>query len=72
MTPTTPTSPSAPDSKPKKANPLTDLVDTEKVFVDQLTGIIRVCQFSILATNILIRTLPESSCCMVPVEFAPS
>lgn len=28
--------------KPKRANPLTDLVDTEKVFVEQLTGIIRV------------------------------
>ncbi|KAH9486848.1 hypothetical protein JR316_0000913 [Psilocybe cubensis] len=41
LTPTTPTSPSATDGKSKRANPLTDLVDTEKAFVDQLTGIIR-------------------------------
>ncbi|KAL1739022.1 hypothetical protein HDZ31DRAFT_22662, partial [Schizophyllum fasciatum] len=27
--------------KPKKANPLTDLIDTEKAYVEQLTGIIR-------------------------------
>ncbi|KAF8912751.1 hypothetical protein CPB84DRAFT_1841193 [Gymnopilus junonius] len=38
--PSTPTTP-APDAKQKRANPLTDLVDTEKVFVDQLTAIIR-------------------------------
>jgi hypothetical protein len=31
------------DNKSKRANPLTDLVDSEKIFVDQLTGIIRVC-----------------------------
>lgn len=51
LTPTTPTSPniaSAPPSpstegKPKKSNPLIDLIETEKVYVDQLTGIIRVC-----------------------------
>ncbi|KAF9473120.1 hypothetical protein BDN70DRAFT_412046 [Pholiota conissans] len=30
-----------PEGKNKKANPLTDLVETEKTFVDQLTGIIR-------------------------------
>ena len=28
--------------KAKKSNPLTDLIDTEKVYVDQLAGIIRV------------------------------
>jgi hypothetical protein len=42
----TPMSPSGPDShteaKQKRANPLTDLIDTEKSYVDQLTGIIRV------------------------------
>jgi hypothetical protein len=41
-----PLSPSNPDSsmeaKQKRANPLTDLIDTEKSYVDQLTGIIRV------------------------------
>ncbi|GBE78232.1 hypothetical protein SCP_0111150 [Sparassis crispa] len=38
-------SPSAPqtslDRKPKKSNPLNDLIDSEKVYVDLLTGIIR-------------------------------
>ena len=43
LTPTSPTGPSILD-KPKRANPLTDLVDSEKTFVDQLTGIIRVCR----------------------------
>lgn len=41
-TPTTRTNLSVPDPKPKRVNPLTDLVDSEKTFVDQLTGIIRV------------------------------
>ncbi|KAF9569659.1 hypothetical protein CPC08DRAFT_812654 [Agrocybe pediades] len=41
-TPVTPTTPSvSADSKAKRSSPLTDLVDTEKAFVDQLTGIIR-------------------------------
>ncbi|RDX52042.1 hypothetical protein OH76DRAFT_1481112 [Lentinus brumalis] len=38
--PPVPASPSA-DGKGKKANPLTDLIETEKVYVDLLTGIIR-------------------------------
>ncbi|KAI0778579.1 hypothetical protein BD413DRAFT_601314 [Trametes elegans] len=49
LTPLTPTPgtlpppPASPASegKPKKANPLTDLIDTEKVYVEHLTGIIR-------------------------------
>lgn len=41
-TPSTPGFPSEPRESKKKANPLTDLVETEKAFVDQLTGIIRV------------------------------
>ncbi|KAF7339399.1 hypothetical protein MSAN_02153800 [Mycena sanguinolenta] len=43
MTPATPMSPISPESeaKQKRANPLTDLIDTEKSYVDQLTGIIR-------------------------------
>ncbi|KAG5648068.1 hypothetical protein DXG03_007103 [Asterophora parasitica] len=40
-TPTTPSSSSSPDAKPRKSNPLSDLIDTEKTYVDQLTGIIR-------------------------------
>ncbi|KAF9460804.1 hypothetical protein BDZ94DRAFT_1168832 [Collybia nuda] len=46
LTPTTPVTPSGPiisssEAKSKKTNPLNDLIDTEKVYVDQLTGIIR-------------------------------
>ncbi|KAF9056258.1 hypothetical protein BJ165DRAFT_1398974 [Panaeolus papilionaceus] len=37
----TPTSPTPSEPKAKKPNPLTDLVDSEKIFVDLLTGIIR-------------------------------
>lgn len=39
MTPMTPASPSA----KRKTNPLQDLMETEKIYVDRLTGIIRVC-----------------------------
>ncbi|KAL1951608.1 hypothetical protein VTO73DRAFT_757 [Trametes versicolor] len=38
--PSIPPSPSS-EGRSKKANPLTDLIDTEKVYVDLLTGIIR-------------------------------
>ncbi|KAJ7169962.1 hypothetical protein C8R46DRAFT_994531 [Mycena filopes] len=43
MSPMSPTGPdSSMESKQKRGtNPLTDLIDTERVFVDQLTGIIR-------------------------------
>ncbi|KII93560.1 hypothetical protein PLICRDRAFT_49601 [Plicaturopsis crispa FD-325 SS-3] len=44
LTPTSPggSSPTSPlDTKPKKSNPLIDLVETEKQYVDQLTGVIR-------------------------------
>lgn len=49
--PSTPTGPNdsrsqppspQPEAKSKKTNPLTELVDTEKLYVDQLAGIIRV------------------------------
>ena len=46
LTPTSPASPTVPN-KSKRANPLTDLVDSEKIFVEQLTGIIRVCRYYI-------------------------
>jgi hypothetical protein len=39
--PPSPMTPSG-EGKRKKANPLNDLLDTEKVYVEQLTGIIRV------------------------------
>ena len=34
--------PTTSGAKAKKANPLIDLIDTEKTYVDNLTGIIRV------------------------------
>ncbi|EIN14200.1 hypothetical protein PUNSTDRAFT_140545 [Punctularia strigosozonata HHB-11173 SS5] len=40
-TPNTPLSPVDGPTKSKKANPLVDLIETERVYVDQLTGIIR-------------------------------
>ncbi|KAK2461844.1 hypothetical protein APHAL10511_006307 [Amanita phalloides] len=39
--PTSPTSPTSPASRPKKFNPLNDLIDTERLYVEQLTGVIR-------------------------------
>ncbi|KAF5374953.1 hypothetical protein D9758_000190 [Tetrapyrgos nigripes] len=53
LPPLTPSAPSSPPqspavqptpsdaSKPKKSNPLNDLIDTERSYVDQLTGVIR-------------------------------
>ena len=37
-----PQTPTTSGPKAKKANPLIDLIDTEKTYVDNLTGIIRV------------------------------
>jgi hypothetical protein len=37
-----PTSPASPDVRAKRTNPLVDLIDSEKLYVDQLTGVIRV------------------------------
>jgi hypothetical protein len=55
LTPTTPTSPSGStptfDSKQKKSNPLIDLIDTERVYVEQLTGVIRVSPLSVVLPN---------------------
>ncbi|KAG6888678.1 hypothetical protein C0995_006668 [Termitomyces sp. Mi166 len=39
--PVFPSSPPTPSSPARKPNPLTDLIDSEKAYVDQLTGIIR-------------------------------
>ncbi|KAF8622886.1 hypothetical protein AX15_006651 [Amanita polypyramis BW_CC] len=39
--PATPTSPTSPQSKQKKLNPLNDLIETERLYVEQLTGVIR-------------------------------
>jgi hypothetical protein len=38
----TPTSPASSDIRAKRTNPLVDLIDTEKRYVEQLTGVIRV------------------------------
>lgn len=53
--------------KPKKANPLTDLIDTEKAYVEQLTGIIRVRPCRLAAQHFLTYP-PESRSCMVALE----
>jgi len=38
----TPTSPASSEIRAKRTNPLVDLIDTEKLYVEQLTAIIRV------------------------------
>ena len=40
--PGTPASPASSDIRVKRTNPLVDLMDTEKLYVEQLTGVIRV------------------------------
>jgi ABC-type nitrate/sulfonate/bicarbonate transport system ATPase subunit len=40
--PRTASSPSSSDGRAKRSNPLVDLIETEKIYVDQLSGIIRV------------------------------
>lgn len=40
--PGTPTSPPSPDPRGKRPNLLVDLIETEKLYVDQMAGIIRV------------------------------
>ena len=37
-----PASPASPDPRARRTNPLVDLMETEKLYVDQLTGVIRV------------------------------
>ncbi|KAG5654104.1 hypothetical protein H0H81_007518 [Sphagnurus paluster] len=53
ITPFTPSTSSFPssDAKPRKVNPLNDLIDTEKAYVDQLTGIIRIDDLNTPYTN---------------------
>lgn len=43
--PSTPTSPPSPDARGKRPNLLVDLIETEKLFVDQMAGVIRVRRF---------------------------
>lgn len=38
----TPTSPSSPDARGKRPNLLVDLIETEKLYVDLMAGVIRV------------------------------
>jgi hypothetical protein len=44
-----------PEGKPKKANPLNDLIDTEKRYVELLTGIIRVRTFERSSRHLQLR-----------------
>jgi hypothetical protein len=41
-TPISPSSPYSPDARGKRPNLLVDLIDTEKLYVDQMAGVIRV------------------------------
>ncbi|KAH9984162.1 hypothetical protein BJV77DRAFT_1153393 [Russula vinacea] len=41
VTPSSPASPASPDPRARRSNPLVDLIDTEKLYVEQLTGVIR-------------------------------
>lgn len=75
-TPTTPTSPGG--GKSKKSNPLEDLINTEKTYVDCLTGIIRV-RFDWLAFHQSLDADPcgisrptESCSSMVTLQLAAS
>ena len=43
--PSTPTSPPSPDPRGKRPNLLVDLIETEKLYVDQMAGVIRVRRF---------------------------
>lgn len=43
--PGTPTSPPSPDARGKRPNLLVDLIETEKLYVDQMAGVIRVRRF---------------------------
>lgn len=53
VTPSSPASPASPDPRARRSNPLVDLIDTEKLYVEQLTGVIRVgCLFRRLAAAI--------------------
>jgi len=57
--PSSPLPSSIPD-KPKKPNPLSDLIDTEQVYVDLLAGIIRVSFPSPLVPSILLSQYRKS------------
>lgn len=80
ITPITPTDSSIPPSpggegkSKKKVNPLTDLIETEKVYVDLLTGIMRVrivrpCLERFID---LVCVLEESRVSMVATEPTPT
>ena len=60
-----------PAERPKKTNPFVDLIETEKIYVDTLSGIIRVCAHDILShyeRHNSTATLVESSFGVVEVE----
>lgn len=67
-----PPSPGGEGKSKKKINPLTDLIETEKVYVDLLTGIMRVSNTQRrLATYFNGRIILTESCiCVVATELA--
>lgn len=68
-TPNSPASPASPDPRAKRTNPLVDLIDTEKLYVEQLTGIIRVrYPFYLFASSLALMVDTESCFGMVAHE----
>ena len=74
--PLSPVSPSSLPSameKTRKYSPLTDLIESEKAYVELLTGIIRVRLTSPLHfISCLIVCTTESGCCLVTIESSPT
>ena len=69
--PLTPVSPGHDQKLPKRPNPLIDLIDTEKNYVDLLGGIIRVSFFLYISSWLvyLIVLQTESCLCMVKEQL---
>jgi hypothetical protein len=68
--PSTPLSPADGSGRGKKTNPLVDLIETEKIYVDQLTGIIRVCPVVIIISGAKLSSIIESRVGMVKEQPA--
>lgn len=68
-----PLSPGADGNAKKKINPLSDFIETEKTYVELLTGIIRVCQpRSLFVRGTNSHCFPESGIGLVTPKSSPS
>jgi hypothetical protein len=71
-TPNSPASPASPDPRAKRTNPLVDLIDTEKLYVEQLTGIIRVrYSFRLVAPSLALVLMIDTESCFGMVTHEP-